>query len=73
LIIIIRGLWWGRQKIKKISEIIDFRDTLVFGGLGLIGYGLYLYQPWVSFTVCGSLQMLLGLGWLDRYGGGAKK
>ena len=39
------------QLLKKVS----FRDVLLVSGLALIGVGLYLFAPWVSFTVCGGL------------------
>jgi len=44
----------------------NVRDFFVFGGLSLLGYGLWLFIPWVSFSVSGLLLMLLGLGWLTR-------
>lgn len=40
---------------------IDFADVLIFLGLGQLGTGLWLYEPWVSLTVCGSIIFLLGL------------
>jgi hypothetical protein len=40
----------------------DFRDFLLFGGLGLFGYGLYIgIAPWVSFVACGVIVMLIAL------------
>ncbi len=41
-------------------KAFDIRDIFVFGGLGMLGYGLYEYQPWVSFSVCGALLMIIG-------------
>ena len=41
-------------------------DFIVLSGLGLLGYGLFLYDPRIAYSVCGLLLMLLGLGWLDR-------
>jgi hypothetical protein len=41
--------------IKKFLGAITFRDFLLVGGISLMGYGLYLFIPWVSFTVCGVL------------------
>jgi len=49
-----------------VYNSISLRDIFVFGGLALLGYGLYQFIPWVSLSVCGLLLMLLGLGWLDR-------
>ena len=40
----------------------DIRIVLFFGGLGLLFYGLFLYQPWVSFSICGVI--LMAVGWL---------
>ena len=49
------------------KDIFDIRDVLVFGGIGLLGYGLYLeYGLWLPLIVCGGLIMLLGLGFLTR-------
>jgi len=47
--------------------LIDVRDSFVFGGIGMLGYGLYLKWGlgW-AFIVCGSLLMLYGLGWILR-------
>jgi len=38
-----------------------FADVLLFGGLVLLGIGLFLYRPWVSFSVCGMCLMAIGL------------
>lgn len=39
----------------------DVRDVLLVGGLVMLGYGLYSFCPWVSFTVCGVLLMAGGI------------
>ena len=39
---------------------VDLRDVVVFGGLGLMGYGLWVFRPWVSFAVCGAVLIALG-------------
>lgn len=44
--------------MKKIP--FDIRDLLFLGGLGLLGYGLWLYSPPVSYSVCGTLLMISG-------------
>jgi hypothetical protein len=41
------------EMINKIFEAVTLRDVLMIIGLALIGTGLYLFIPWVSFTVCG--------------------
>jgi hypothetical protein len=43
-------------------DTFDVRIVLFFGGLGLLFYGLFLYLPWVSFSVCGVI--LMAIGWL---------
>ena len=53
--------------VKAVWNAFDIRDFCVFGGIGSLGYGLYLkYGQWVPFVVCGALIMLLGLGLLTR-------
>jgi len=44
----------------RIIKSFDIRDVFVFGGLALLGYGLYLFEPWISFSVCGGLLMIIG-------------
>jgi len=40
----------------------DIRDFLLFGGLGLFGYGLYDgTAPWVAFVACGVIVMLIAV------------
>jgi hypothetical protein len=51
---------------KGLWNAFDIRDIFVFGGLGMIGWGLYLFEPWIAYVVTGVLLMLLGLGWLFR-------
>ena len=46
--------------IKKIIKAITLRDVLIISGLSLISVGLYLFLPWVSFTVCGALVLVGG-------------
>lgn len=36
-------------------------DIFLFSGLCLFGYGLFLYERWISFAVCGALLMVYGL------------
>jgi len=39
----------------------DIRDFFVFGGWGMLGYGLYLFQgQWLAFITCGPLLMAIG-------------
>jgi hypothetical protein len=58
--------------LKKATSLIggiltrNVRDFFVFGGLILMGSGLWMLLPWLSLTVCGAILILLGLGWLTR-------
>lgn len=53
------------NRFKKISAflvgLIGLRDVFVFGGLAMLGYGLYQVKPWIAFAICGCLLMILGL------------
>lgn len=46
---------------ESVKKAIDLRDCFVFGGLILLGYGLYLFRPWVSFAVCGAVLLAIGI------------
>jgi len=66
-VIIIRKIGsFFASPFKSAWKAFNSRDVFVLGGLGMLGYGLYLFTPWTAFAVCGALLMLLGLGWLDR-------
>jgi len=39
---------------------IDIRDVLFLGGIGTLGYGLYLKEPWIAFSVVGALFIIAG-------------
>jgi hypothetical protein len=50
------------EKIREsIGKLIDLRDCFIFGGLGLMGYGLYQFRPWIAFTVCGAILLAIGM------------
>lgn len=52
-----------RKFLELLSALwvaFDVRIVFFFGGLGLLGYGLYLYQPRISYCVVGALLMVLG-------------
>ena len=67
---------------KKIGHVIaspfvalwrafDIRDVFVFGGLVMLGYGIRLkWGDWLAFMICGTIILLLGLGFLTRTGTG---
>jgi hypothetical protein len=40
-------------KAIKLLKKVSFRDVLLVSGLALISVGLWLFMPWVAFTVCG--------------------
>ncbi|MCE5211990.1 MAG: hypothetical protein LLG40_10585 [Deltaproteobacteria bacterium] len=42
-------------RIEALKKVVDVRDVLILSGLSMLGYGLYLLYPWLSFTVCGAL------------------
>lgn len=41
--------------VGSITSAIDFRDVMMFGGNGLLGYGLYLIYPPAAFVVPGAI------------------
>ena len=46
---------------QRIKSFFDIRDFFVFGGLGMLGYGLYLkWGEGVALIVCGVLLMVIG-------------
>jgi hypothetical protein len=46
---------------KGLWNAFDIRDIFVFGGLGMLGYGLYLkWGQWLAFMVCGAVCMFIG-------------
>lgn len=47
----------------SVKTAFDIRDFLFLGGFLLLGYGLYLYSPWISFTIAGVLLMVAGYFW----------
>jgi len=52
---------------SKVYVAFDIRDVLVFGGLGMLGYGLYLkWGQWLAFMVCGILLMIIGYLMKDK-------
>lgn len=44
----------------------DIRDFLYITGIGLLGYGLWLKEPWISFSVCGALLAVSGYLMRDK-------
>jgi len=50
-----------KSRIGALRAALDIRDFFVFGGLILMGYGLYLFRPWLGFAVPGALLFCIGL------------
>ena len=47
--------------IEKARKAFDIRDFFVFGGLIIMGYGLYLLRPWLGFATPGAILLCIGL------------
>jgi hypothetical protein len=45
---------------QYVKFIPSLSDILAVSGLALLGYGLFLFKPWVSYSVCGSLLIMAG-------------
>lgn len=59
-----RGL---TSPFRALARAFDMRDVFVFGGLGMLGYGLHLrWGLWLALMVCGAILLLIGLGFLSR-------
>ena len=56
-----------KSLFKGLWNAFDIRDIFVFGGLGMLGYGLYLkWGQWLAFMVCGVLLMTIGYLMRDK-------
>ena len=52
---------------KGLWNAFDIRDVFVFGGVAMLGYGLYLrWGEWLAFMVCGILLMIIGYLMRDK-------
>lgn len=49
-----------RKTLQKLVTVIDLRDAFVFGGLALVGYGLYAIHPSAAFIVVGAALFWMG-------------
>lgn len=47
--------------IPAIVKAVDVRDFFIFGGIALLGYGLWMLYPWLGFTAMGGIFLGLGL------------
>lgn len=48
------------KKLIRPMRLIGVRDVLYFGGLAMLGYGLWLLRPWIGCSVAGLLLMTTG-------------
>jgi len=46
--------------LSKFHNQIGKKEIFLLGGLAMLGYGLYLFSPCISFSVCGVLLMAFG-------------
>jgi len=46
--------------LSKFHNQIGEKEVFLLGGLVMLGYGLYLFSPSVSFSVCGVILMAFG-------------
>jgi len=65
VVLVASMLYWGFPSIKSlchaISHHLDRQDIAFYLGLLSLGYGLRLYKPWLSYTVCGALLIAISL------------
>jgi hypothetical protein len=47
--------------LERLRQLIDLRDAITFGGLGMVGYGLHLVCPPATWIVCGTALFWLGV------------
>ena len=48
------------SRLKVLADALDIRDFLMIGGLGLLCYGLYGYDPRLSYCTGGVFLMAIG-------------
>lgn len=48
------------SRLKVLADALDIRDFLMIGGLGLLCYGLYGYDPRLSYCTGGVILMIIG-------------
>lgn len=54
-----------KNPFLALAKVFSVREAVVFGGLGVMTWGIYQRCDWLALTICGGLLMLIGLGWLD--------
>lgn len=48
------------KNLLKLAASIDLRDVFVFGGLAMVGYGLYLIYPPAAWIGIGGALFWMG-------------
>lgn len=48
------------SRLKVLADALDIRDFLMIGGLSLLCYGLYGYDPRLSYCTGGVFLMIIG-------------
>lgn len=49
-----------RERLRQLVALFDLRDTIAFGGLGMVGYGISMIYPPAAYIVCGAVLFWLG-------------
>ena len=49
-----------KLKIKQLALTI-LEDITTVSGIGLIGWGLWEYEPWIAKVVTGGILLILGV------------
>jgi uncharacterized membrane protein HdeD (DUF308 family) len=48
--------------VATVKSAVGAKEFLVFGGLAMLGCGLFLlYSPGLALSVCGPILMLIGI------------
>lgn len=45
---------------SAVFQAFGVREIFMLSGLGLLGYGLWLFMPWIGFSVPGGLMLAMG-------------
>jgi hypothetical protein len=51
-----------REKLKRLANLLDLQDFMAFGGLAMLGYGLFLIHPPLAWIGAGAALFWLGAG-----------
>lgn len=49
-----------RDRLRQLTALLDLRDAVTFGGLGMVGYGISLIYPPAAWIVVGTVLFWLG-------------